>query len=228
MDVMLIIAAPKSASTSLMKSLGKRHRVPAKQIVHRDAELATEFPVLGSIHSDVRELTAARAERFALPDRVYKQHIPPTTGNVALLAHTPKVVLVRPPVEIVRAYHRGITRGVHAHQQAFEGIDPNDADAWTRHADESGLLRELQTFCDRWTEPSPDRLVIRYGELIENPSAVIRRIEEFWGWSVLAGSATLAKERYTRHGPLRSAFQYRLYQPMRQIAGQLLNRLLKS
>lgn len=54
---MLVIAIPKSASTSLMKTISKIHQIPNEQYTSlNENEIPDETNVLHEFHSDVREL----------------------------------------------------------------------------------------------------------------------------------------------------------------------------
>lgn len=107
---MLIIAIPKSASTSLMSTLGTIHGVPGRQVFFPDAPLAEGFDVLGRYHSGVREINTTLAARFAGESAVFKQHLPPTPNNVAQLRNRKKVILLREPDAIVAAFRRARRR----------------------------------------------------------------------------------------------------------------------
>jgi len=201
---MLIIAIPKSASTSLMATLGELHGIPAQQIPLSGSPPPEGVQALWKYHGDIRELDASLAARFTVPESIFKQHIPPTPNNVKLLRGQPKVVLFRRPEEIILAYRRARRRFISRRVEGFS-VFRSDAE-WLGRARENGLYQDLQNFVERWSqEPEHERLIIWYDELLRDPSAVINRIEHFWGWEITQGPVELARERYSRGGYYRLA-----------------------
>ena len=91
---LIIIAIPKSASTSLIGTLSGLNSVPAQQMSMTNCLPPKEMDLLPKYHYDIREISVndlAALESGAL----YKQHIPPTDNNIALLKPYKKVVLLR-------------------------------------------------------------------------------------------------------------------------------------
>lgn len=206
---MLIAAIPKSASTSLMSTLGSLHGLPASQSFFDD-EFARrpappEYSRLANYHFDIRQLDRALAEGVSKPGIVAKHHVPPSTMNLELLGEHRVVVLLRDPSEVVLAYRRGIRNRVHDPMNGFRDCD-SQAD-WLRRARENGLLDDLERFREGWLSHEGPALVVRYDELVEDPTGVVRRIESFWTLPQTTGDVRLAKERYSRRGPLARWFR---------------------
>lgn len=223
---MLIIAIPKSASTALLKTLGGLHGVRATQQFFPDRPQPPGYPFLWKLHSDIRELESQRAESFSICDHIYKQHIPPTPNNRRLLAAVRKVILLRRPDDIVRAYWRGQKSGVHSRLHGFEGVKTEQD--WIDRAESLGLTRELTQFYEGWLGDGSEKLVITYEDLMSDCTGVIRRIEEYWQLDVTTGEVQLLRERYSRVGPLRAFFVNRIYLRGKRTAERLLARLLEK
>ena len=92
---MIIVAIPKSASTSLMLTLGKYHGLEAKQDFSLSENDNPEHcQVLFNLHSDVRELSEEDVARMSDPEKIFKQHIFPSPNNLRLLERVKKVVML--------------------------------------------------------------------------------------------------------------------------------------
>jgi hypothetical protein len=220
---MLIVAIPKSASTSLLETLGRAHRLSHEQTFFAKAPLPGQTNLLHELHSDVRELGKEEATAFARRGIIHKQHVPPTPNNLELLRDQRKVILLREPEKIVAAYRRAVIKHIHKRHAAFS--DVTTADEWQQRAGETGLLRDLHWFQEKWLEEAhafPEHcLVIQSQDLIRDPLHTINTIEKFWG---LAKSerVQLSKQRYSRHGLVRNTLttlKYRLYRLKKALRG---------
>src|SRR5690349_15322082 len=110
---MLIIASPKSASSSLAETLSRSTSLGVCNAVIRREVLthcpdACDFPVLGRLHpGDVQELSATQVKQISAYHGIKKHHLPPSPNNLAQLSATRKLILLRPADEIIDAYWRG-------------------------------------------------------------------------------------------------------------------------
>lgn len=200
---MLIVAIPKSASTSLMMTLSKLHDLKAEQEwIHKKSPFPAEANHLHKVHVDVRNLNQKVFDKFCGTSQFYKQHIFPSAENLSRLENKRIVVLLRPTDEILEAYHRGAQKKVHKLIPGFS--HDMSLEAWMKRADELGLKQDLEMFNRVWRskEGEENVLIIEYGELTNSPTQVIRRIEQFWGLKSNEKKVTLAKERYSRYGPV--------------------------
>tara|TARA_B100000989_G_scaffold155148_1_gene115739 strand:- start:389 stop:1057 length:669 start_codon:yes stop_codon:yes gene_type:complete len=200
---MLIIAIPKSASTSLLATLKKVHRLDGRQTYFPDAASPSEVKVLDRYHSDLRELNEEQVDAFSDKKSLYKQHIPPTENNIKLLQCCKKVILLRPPEDIISAYYRAEMNGIHAERPEFIGC--RSIEEWQRRAREIGLYDDLMWFTERWrTVPDldGDNLFISCEELLSSPLEVINRVEAHFVLPVSV-RVELEKARYSRHGKVR-------------------------
>ena len=200
---MLIIAIPKSCSTSLMTTLGDLHGLLAKQLSFSPDVSHKDYPILSKLHYDQSELTPVLVDQFMAPDHIYKQHVVPTAHNLSLLKDRKKVVLLRDPLEIVLSYRRWLMTGLsspklkhHVNLMQLFGDDLSE-DAWLRLAERNGLLEELRRFHNTWAEQKDEKLLLQYCDLVANPKSVVNQIEDYFSLS-LSNRVQLAKQRYTR------------------------------
>lgn len=194
---MLIIAIPKSASSSLMATLGELHNLPATQIFFPELPVPKTLNALWRYHSDVREINSTIAKAFAEKTQIHKQHLPPTPNNRNLLKNCRKVILLRNPEDIVRAYRRARRRLISKPLEGFS-IFRSEHD-WLKRAKENGLFHDLESFIEEWPQgKDDDKLIIWYEELIKNPKRVINAIESFWDLPITQHDISLTQKRYSR------------------------------
>jgi len=195
---MLIVAIPKSASTSLLKTFGVLHGIESVQDFSiKDYKAPEGASILNSIHSDLREITGELADRFSDEETLYKQHIFPSENNLSLLKNVKKVVLLRDPEEIVLAYYRGAHKKVHT---LLEGYSLSfTQEEWIEKSRQDGLMNELHFFHDRWLkEEDQNTLIIWYKDLLNKPKEVVNSMESLFGLKPTDGDVVLARERYSR------------------------------
>lgn len=203
---MLLIAIPKSGSTSLMATIGSLHKIRAVQdatfINHPKPENSA---FIHKNHSDIRELTPETVKKFKSGKVFYKQHIFPSDNNLNLLNEVKKVVLLRDPVEVLLAYRRGAHKKIH---NLLDGFSINATEEeWIEYARQVGLLDDLKYFGEKWKNASnpQNTLFIEYHELISEPAATVNKIERFYGLPV-HDHVVLKKKRYSRRNGLSNGF----------------------
>jgi hypothetical protein len=105
---MLIIAIPKSASTSLVQTVANLHQIRGvQQFEYKLFPFPRGYEVLCHYHSDMREYDSNQIQQWCSSrEVVFKQHIPPTSNNRQLLKNFPKVILLRDVNEILLSYRR--------------------------------------------------------------------------------------------------------------------------
>ena len=200
---MLIIAIPKSCSTSLLKTLGRLHGLPADQIEIPSDHSPGDYRLLSEIHYDQAELDDSLVCLLTSDCRFYKQHILPTANNRRRLQGLPTVVLLRQPDQIVLSYRRAVKAGMA--QCAEKG--PGRVHAlmhgcrteaeWLRRAREIGLLGELERFYTGWVEAEGERLIVHYDDLLQRPGAAVNRIEDYFALPHSV-DVSLSRDRYSR------------------------------
>lgn len=193
---MLVISMPKSASTSLMSTLGRVNGLESKQLYFAANPWppVQEWPTLPRFHSDMRELSAANAQQLLDPQRVFKQHIIPTSNNVELLSGSQIVLLTRDPRDVVLAYRRNdklqqVDRG------EWKGLDSEAQ--WLTRAQELGLIDELQRFAAVWAS-QPGVMPVSFDDVTLRPAATINAIQEHLGLERIDAEIELDRMRWTR------------------------------
>ena len=170
---MLLVAMPKTASTSFAHTLAEVLNVRKNQVLLRPSKLpaADGFPWLSKYHSDCRRWPEDDVRHMIDAPNVYKQHLPP-----ASVCSSDYVLLVREPVEIIGAYGR----------TSKVVTDPG------------GLADELTRFMWGHLANGP-RLVLSYDMIITNPRRALAHVIDAWGLDVpIKPDVELAKLRYTR------------------------------
>lgn len=205
---MLIIAIPKSASTSLMSTLQKLHNLKAQQVFFSNYPPPENTALIHKYHSDIREITPAKAKELTDITQIFKQHIPPSQNNIHLLRQEKKVILLRPTEEIIEAYFRAQSRKIHEPRPEFHGC--KTLKDWISRANETGLTKDLNWFNEAWSNESklfPEtNLVINYSDITKSPKKIINRIESFYKMP-LSKYVSLDKARYSRHPPMIAPIQ---------------------
>jgi len=197
---MLIIAIPKSASTSLMDTLGKVCKMPAQQLFKKELSKPKELPILSNLHSDMREYSSKEIDIFTQNNKIYKQHIPPTENNLLLLRDKKKVILLRNCDEIISAYWRAENSGIHSNFKKIHNLEVSSKEEWIKASRKAGLYDDLKFFYKGWLKESNSKncLTVSYNELIQNPKKVINEIEFFFDLPITNHSIELSKKRYSR------------------------------
>jgi len=218
---LLIIAIPKSASTSLLKTLGKIHNLKTIQSNKFQNNAKPDGTiVLHKYHTDVRRIGKQNIDKFNNSEIIYKQHIYPSENNQLLLKSVKKVVLLRDPKEVILAYRRGIKKKVHNNVEGFsEGMSENE---WLKGADNIGLTSDLNNFFNLWKKNRDEfTLIVHYDRLISNPTNEINRIEDFFNLRRTDYKVKLSKKRYTRQSKVKIAISNMTLKFKRFIVGLL-------
>ncbi len=217
---MLIIAMPKTASTSLLDTLGRLHEIPAQQIYFPEREVNPRFNYVARLHSDMRKLNPKLAQKFTSQNAFYKQHLLPTRRNLSLLEDYKKVILTRKPKEIIAAYRRNFLmtykKGLELFRSKFKNL--RGTEEWVEKARDLGLIEQLEEMRDGWLENSTDHLHLTYYQVIQRPKQSVNLIERYFGIP-LSDEVEMSRKRYTRSGILR--VQNRFKEMLNQIMNLL-------
>ncbi len=200
---MLIVAIPKSASTSLLTTLGTLYQRPATQDFFGEQVLPQGYPVVSSFHADMRLINDEQVRRWSGRDAFYKQHVIPVAANRDKLRGTKIVLLLREPKEIVLAYRRAELAKLHPERPQF--ADCNSEQEWLVRAEECGLLRELEAWTGAWLDDPGEKLVVHQAKLLADPGELVAAIADFWGLPRPPDAFELSRERYSRSGAARPA-----------------------
>ncbi|WP_457559306.1 sulfotransferase domain-containing protein [Candidatus Harpocratesius sp.] len=196
---MLLIAIPKSASTSLMSTLGRLHNIPAKQIYFPDAPVPKETKFLHKLHGDIRQIDDETVKKFQNAHIIFKQHIFPSPNNIQKLKNIKKVILLRKPKAIIESYFR--TQKTRLMSNIASIYEYEDQKSFEDYILKKGILEDLSIFYNQWSSCSENSLIIHYQDLILSPNKVINQIEEFWSLPITNRKIFLDKKRYTRTVP---------------------------
>lgn len=107
-----------------------------------------------------------------------------------------KVVLLRDPEDVVRAWMRGDETRAYKLRSPEFAYTYSEA-AWMRRAKELGLLAELEAFDKGWRTHDGECLVVESKDLIGNPEKVLASIEEYLGF-VPSGAKALPERKFSR------------------------------
>lgn len=191
---MLIIAIPKSASTSLMTTLRRLHNIESKQIIFPNNPFPNNCKYLYNFHSDVRELDEKQVALFRSKKTLYKQHIFPSQNNLKRLKTLKKVILLRTPRDVVKAYYRAEKQYIHNIRTDFQNL--RTPDEWIEQAKKLGLLSDLKQYY-MWRRQDNVKIVY-YRDLISYPKKVINKIESFYDLPITRKNISLDEKRYSR------------------------------
>jgi hypothetical protein len=203
---MLIVAIPKSASSSLLHTLGKTTRLPYEQKLYEVAPIPNECRILGKYHSDIRVLPKSSPIELASDHKFYKQHVFPCQENLALLRKIPKTVLLRDPKDIISAYWRA--EQAHIHKSRDEFHQKQTEEEWLSAANTNGLLGDLEYFYSEWVNEANNHPatvhVLHYETLMIDPDREVKEILDFFKLRIPRKTITLSKKRYSRGSPIRN------------------------
>lgn len=197
---MLIVAIPKSASTSLHTTIAHAHKIPALQEHYKENPIPPETEYLHKWHSCVRTLYRKDIDHIVLEKSgtLFKQHFPPTDHNLSLLQGVKKVILLRDVREVVDAYWRAKCVGIYVHLTGeFAGVSSRNE--WIALTKETGLWEDLEYFYSRWKAVPEDEntIHITYSDVVQRPADTIARVEDFFELGS-SGKTVLEKKRYSR------------------------------
>lgn len=201
---MLIVAMPKSASSSLARTLARAHGLDERND-DLNAEHPPQFTDRHALAQALHPYPAVPTEalRRVVADRtaLRKLHLFPTPAVLAGIAGTPVVVLLRDPDAIVDAEFRGVVTGIHP---LAPGL-PRTASIrrWRAAARTGGLVTSLADLAEGWRTAAaerPELLVVTHAELVRDPDRVLAATAAHLGLPRRPG-LELLRERYS--GPIR-------------------------
>lgn len=152
--------------------------------------------------TDFKEIQQFMVEKYKNPNCIYKSHIAPSENNKKYLKSIKKVVLLREPVDVIKAYYRADAKNIHSKKTEFYNLlSEHD---WVKKAEEIGLIGELESFYTGWKRNcnSEETLLINYDELIDNPNEVFLKMDRFYGLPEYENQTELLKEKYSRNSKI--------------------------
>ena len=161
---MLLIAQPKSASTSLMWSLSEILKVPHKNGQNRKSgDTDCEgYAQLQKYHGTMVRRSKEYLKKWIEADIIYKEHILPTDEHLEYIKNigAPVVVLLREPVECIKSYRRVLS------------VLPD------KNIDYDEMRNELELFREKYLSLTDDDnyLIITYDEIVNDFTNAIKKI----------------------------------------------------
>ncbi len=197
---MLIIAIPKSASSSLVETLCENHGYVNATADINEIFAKQEVPgvkLLYKYHS-LPELDQELTDKIFSPEKnVYKLHMFPTENNKEMVRGKKKLILLRKPEDIVLAEKRAEAAYIHNKRNDFEGCET--AEDWIQRARENGFYQDLENFVGGWRGlDDKATLYVTFEELIADPQKTMNRVEAFFELPQTR-TVKLKKLRYSRN-----------------------------
>lgn len=201
---MLIVALPKSASSSLASTVSRIHGLPDRTRETRRRflprlpypETVKDYGAMARLHLEAQEILPEILGALRRTHVIHKYHFPPTRHNEEILREIPKVILLRDPADVVRAYWRGERAGTHPLRDLRFATCFSE-ESWMARAAATGLLDEMNRFCSGWEAHEGDKLILRFEDLVSDPTGTVNRVEAYLGLPETK-EIELDRERYSR------------------------------
>lgn len=200
---MLLIAQPKSASTSLAMTLADILNWPYHQLFlsKHKSRRAMSLSKLHNVrkrvapdlpHGDMVEYTDADLKCMSVLDKVFKQHIPPTDNNLRIIKQkrVKCTVLLRDPKEAAEAYVRHVK------------MDNKEKVKYSKNTNTfNKRFGSLNWFHNRYLglEEFDFVKIIHFEDLVIEPGRIINEILEFYNKKPVE-NIVLRQDRYTGVG----------------------------
>ena len=200
---MLLIALPKSASTSLMFSIAKILNIKYQNGISRkkyDKSLFCEgFEEMQEFYGTTIKRSYEFLDKWiSRKDIIYKEHLLPTKDHIEYIKriNKPIVILTRDPGESIDNHIRTIElykqgkltkreqKGLLIHKMCKLSIGK--------------LLRDFTYFNDGWLNSGVNALYITFNELVLNPKQTIKRVLNHYGFKTLGKKLVLLKAKGNR------------------------------
>ena len=188
---MLLIAMPKSASTSLAATIAEIGRIKAVLGV---PSTGIDIPCEG--YEEIQHYHNNMCERSGLfikqvitgRHKIFKEHILPTDRHLKLVKKIGGrvVVLLRNPEDAADCYRR---------------LDEKHYAKTGKHIDVDKILKELSDFHDRWMwwkSTNKNAIIVYYEDLIKNYRPTMKKILKHYGLS--GRIVAMKKLKYTGVG----------------------------
>lgn len=188
---MLLIAQPKSASTSLVHTLGQILRLQVKEgIPKKPYEINCDgFPEIQKHHSNMVERSGLFLNQVINGrKKIFREHIIPTKRHLKIIKKINKnvVVLLRKPEDSLDSYLRMVKLKT--------------------NTDKEQLGKDLKNFNEKYIEFAKDNnkiLIITFEELMFHYWHTMKKIIEHFGLKMPKKIIPLQKRKYTGVGERR-------------------------
>ena len=165
---MLILAMPKTASTSLINTIRDAQSQYAICRLEHDKIKIPEFSQMAKFHSNIRLRDRETIERFVIDKvMIYRDHLVPVKEHLKELEKykEPIIILLRNPEHVLDCYKR-------------------DVHFLTKRPDLKKLLKELIEFkeaYEKWAIGKKNVTIIYYKELVLHPNKTLVKILNLFG-----------------------------------------------
>jgi len=194
---MLIVAIPKSCSTSLASTFANINNLVFIQTKKKQrSDNKCKSNNLYKIHSDMIEYKESEINNFVNSNKVYKQHIFPSENNLTLIKNIRCVILLRKPEDIINSYRRKYNYDG-SHKMNIFQLKKNDTyETYLTKFKELYLYEDLVNFNKRYEEiKSKNHLIIYKDDIVNNTDETINKINDFFGFQKRK-NIKLLKERF--------------------------------
>jgi hypothetical protein len=190
---MLLIGMPKSASTSLIATLGELTGLATMQGIARvQTDIDCEgFPELQKYHTNMIERSGLFIKQVVTGNKkIFKEHLLPTKRHLKHLEKykAPIVVLLREVEHSVDCYKRH---------------DANHYKKYKKHIDLKKIEKDLKKFHDtylHWISVQPNIIYVYYKDLVKNYVPTIKKILKHYKLPISKNIKPLKRLKYTGIG----------------------------
>lgn len=197
---MLIVAIPKSASTSLASTLARINGVSFKQknkLQKKKNHKKCKSNNLHKIHSDMIDFEENEIKSLAKSNTIYKQHIFPSENNLKFIKTIKCVIILRNVEDIIRSYKRKFDYDGQ-HKMGMFGLTRYDSyEKYLDQFKQLGIYDDLVYFNSKYKGIQDDNhLIIYKDDIINKTNETINKINLFFGMPHVSSNILLSKERY--------------------------------
>jgi hypothetical protein len=160
---MLIIAMPKSASTSFSETLGKIINKKVRLILPSDKKdkIISGYEEITKCHCNMKERPEKLLDKLANDNIIHREHLIPSDHHIDVLRRVekPMILLLRDPDDVFDCYNR-----------MFEKNKNNTIDR-------EKLKNEIRNYYTSWKKLNIDNiLTIHYSELVLDYNRIIKEV----------------------------------------------------
>lgn len=185
---MLLIGQPKSASTSLLKTLGKMFKIKFQNGLGKEFgwEYCENFTEIQKYHDTTIKRNYAFLKTWILKkDHMLKEHILPTKHHQDIIKkiNGKILILLRRPEDSLDNYKR-LYKSYKENKLSAETINELMPYRFVK-INFKQLLSDLMIFHKEWIEFDYNKkLIITYKELVLDYYSTIKKIFKFWNYNI--------------------------------------------
>lgn len=197
---MLIVAIPKSMSSSLKKFLSSKEGLHSEYQLPSLPSAKSEWPWTHRFTNACVNFNEKIAKRLCNnQETIWKFHIPPTDQNVEVFFPYKKVILLRNPKDVIFSWRRtALKKGRRISGLPFDtSFLKKPEKQWLQRAKSTGLWDEIRKFYAFWSQQEKNVLHIDYVDLLNFPKKTVNDVEKFFDLPI-SKNVVMPKIRYTR------------------------------